>query len=52
MAFSNVNWGNVGAWAGIVLSAISSVGYFFAGDVRRGLYFFFAVCITTCIVWK
>ena len=50
--FHGINWGNIGAWAGIALSAVSAIGYAFAGDIRRALYFFFAVCITAVVIWR
>ena len=46
-----MNWGNVGAWAGAGLALFSSIGYGFAGDIRRTLYFFFAFAITVTIAW-
>jgi len=50
--FHGINWGVIGGWAGIGLSAASAIGYAFSGDVRRALYFFFACCITVCVVWR
>lgn len=47
-----VNWGTFGGWAGAVLAGVTSIGYFIAGDIRRGLYFLFACAITLTIVWK
>jgi hypothetical protein len=47
-----INWGDIGAWAGIALGVISAIGYAFAHDYRRALYFFFGVCITLCVVYK
>lgn len=47
-----MNWGNVGAWTGAVLSLVSAVGYFLAGDTRRALYFLFAFLITATVIWR
>jgi hypothetical protein len=47
-----MNWGQLGAWAGALLSLSSSIGYLFAGDIRRTLYFFFGFCITAVVAWK
>ena len=47
-----VNWGNVGAWAGITLGLISAIGYAFAHDYRRALYFTLGAAITMTVVWK
>jgi hypothetical protein len=47
-----MNLGQIGAYLGILLGLISSVGYAFAGDARRSLYFFLGACITLCVTWK
>ena len=49
---SSINWGEVGAWAGIVLGVISAIGYAVAQDYRRALYYTFGVCITLCVIWR
>jgi hypothetical protein len=46
-----VNWGQINAWAGIALSTGAAIGYAFARDWRNALYFFFAACITTTVIW-
>lgn len=48
---NGVNWGNVASWGGIVFGICSAIGYAFAQDWRRMLYFFFAFCITMTICW-
>jgi hypothetical protein len=47
-----MNWGAFFSWSGIALSALASIGYLFAGDVRRALYFACAAAITLTVVWK
>jgi type IV secretory pathway VirB2 component (pilin) len=47
-----VNWGNVAAYGGIAFGLATAIGYAFAHDWRRALYFFFGVCITLCVIWK
>ena len=47
-----MNWGQVIAWAGALLSLGASVGYFVAKDYRKALYFFFAFCITVTVIYK
>ncbi len=47
-----MNWGTIGGWAGAALCALSSIGYFAVGDIRRGLYFLFACAIALTIVWR
>lgn len=47
-----MNWGSVGGYAGAVLAAFSAIGYAFAGDTRRALYFSFACAITLTMVWR
>lgn len=51
-SLNGVNWGVVGGWAGAVLSLISAIGYAYAKDWRHALYFFFAFCITVCVIWR
>lgn len=46
-----MNYGKIIAWMGITLGAATSVGYGFAGDWRRCLYFFFGACITATVAW-
>ena len=48
---SGVNWGNVASWGGVLFSLASAIGYAFARDWRNALYFFFAACITTTVIW-
>ena len=48
----NLNWGEVAAWAGIVLSLASALGYAAVHDVRRALYYLFAAAITLTVVWR
>lgn len=43
--------GPAAAWCGIGLSVTSSIGYFWNGDIRRGLYYVFAALITAVVVW-
>jgi TPP-dependent pyruvate/acetoin dehydrogenase alpha subunit len=50
--FHGINWGTVGSWAGIGLGVISAVGYAFAHDYRRALYFTFGVAITLTVIWR
>jgi hypothetical protein len=52
MMLSGVNWGNVVAWAGAFLSLGSAIGYAFAKDYRRALYFAFAFAITITVIWR
>ncbi len=47
-----MNWGNVIAWAGALLSLGSAVGYAFAHNWQKALYFLFAFCITVTVIWK
>lgn len=47
----SVNLGEVGAWAGIALGVVSAIGYAFAHDYRRALYFSFGVAITLTVIW-
>ena len=46
-----MNWGQIGGWAGALFALGTSVGYAYARDYRRALYFFFAFCITCCVIW-
>lgn len=46
-----MNWGQIGGWAGALFALGTSVGYAYARDYRRALYFFFAFCITLTVVW-
>lgn len=48
----DVNWGVLSSWAGAWLSLASAIGYFFAKDYRRALYFAFAFGITVVVIWK
>lgn len=47
-----MNWGQVIAWAGALLSLGSAVGYFVAKDYRKSMYFLFALCITVTVIYK
>jgi hypothetical protein len=47
-----INWGQVIAWAGALLSLGAAIGYAVAKDWRHALYFFFAFCITVCVIWR
>jgi len=47
-----VNWGQISGWAGALLSLASAIGYAYAHDWRRALYFFFAFCITATVVYQ
>ena len=47
-----MNWGDIGAWSGVVLCVLSCIGYAFAHDTRRALYYFFAAAITITVIWK
>ena len=47
-----MNWGAIFAWAGIALSLGASIGYAFAHDWRRSLYYLFAALVTITVVWK
>jgi len=52
MQIHNLNWGQIIAWAGILLSIGAAIGYAFARDWRHFLYFTFAAAITICVVWR
>lgn len=47
-----INYGEVGGWAGALLALASAIGYAFAHDMRRSLYYFFAFCIGVVVVWR
>jgi hypothetical protein len=47
-----MNLGTVAGWGGAGFSALTSIGYFIAGDIRRGLYFAFAFAITLTVIWR
>lgn len=49
MNLHTLNYGKILAYAGVVLSAAASIGYFCAGDYRRCAYYFFAACITVTV---
>lgn len=46
-----MNWGDRIALVGILFGVATAVGYFFAGDWRRGLYFILGAAITTVATW-
>ena len=49
---SHINWGRALAIVNIVMSVAISIGYLFAGDLKRAAYWFFASCITaTVTLW-
>ena len=48
---NQMNWGTLGGYAGAFTSAVSSIGYFAIGDIRRGLYFLCCTAITLVVIW-
>ena len=48
----HANWGDISAWAGALLSLSSAIGYAFAHDWRKALYFGFAFAITVTVIWR
>jgi hypothetical protein len=52
MSLHGYNWGIIIAWAGIILSVGSAIGYACVKDWRHALYFAFAAGITTCVIAK
>jgi hypothetical protein len=48
----NLNWGQIVAVLGILLSVGVAIGYAVAKDWRHALYFAFAAAITICVIWK
>lgn len=46
-----MNWGTLGGYAGAFTAAVSSIGYFAIGDIRRGLYFLCCTAITLVVIW-
>lgn len=46
-----MNWGTIGGYAGAATALASAVGYAYAGDIRRFLYFLFAFFITMTVIW-
>lgn len=52
MNLYGLNWGQIFAWTGALLSLGSAVGYALAHDYRKALYFLFAFAITVCVIWK
>lgn len=46
------NWGEIGGWAGAILALASAVGYAFAHDLRRALYYLFAFGIGVVVIWR
>lgn len=46
-----MNWGKAIANASILLGAGASVGYIFAGDWRKSLYFLLGSAITATVVY-
>lgn len=47
-----LNWGQIVAWSGVILSVGAAIGYAFAKDIRHALYFGFAAAITICVIWR
>lgn len=47
-----MNYGTIGAWLGIALGVISAIGYAFAHDWRRSIYFLLGAAISTTVAWK
>lgn len=45
------NWGKVLAWSGVIQSAGAAIGFAYAKDPRRALYFLFAAAITATQAW-
>jgi len=45
-----IDYGKLFGLTMTVLCFADSFAYFLAGDIRRGLYFFFAGCINTTVV--
>ena len=45
-----MNWGLIFAWTQIGLSLLASLGFFIAGDARRGFYYLFAAGIGVCVI--
>ena len=52
MTLPHLNWGQIIAWAGALLSLGAAIGYAFAKDWRHALYFLFAGCITIVVIYK
>jgi hypothetical protein len=52
MNLRGLNGGELVAWAGVLFSLGSAVGYAIAKDVRHALYFTFAAAITVCVIWR
>jgi hypothetical protein len=46
-----MNWGKILAYTQVVLSVGASIGYFKAGNIRMGLYWFFAAGITSSVTF-
>lgn len=44
--------GPILAWCMALMSAGASIGYFYAGDIRRALYWLFALGITAVVTWE
>jgi hypothetical protein len=49
---SGVNWGNVASWGGVMFGLASAIGYAFAQDWRRAIYFALAAAITVTVIWR
>lgn len=45
------NWGLIIGWFGVVQCIACSVGFAFARDWRRALYYLFACAITLTVIW-
>ncbi len=46
-----MNWGTVIGWAGFGQCLAAAIGYGFARDLRRVLYYVFAAAITAVVIW-
>lgn len=46
-----MNWGKTLAEVNIVLNSGVAIGYVFAGDMRRALYWLFAAAITATVTF-
>jgi hypothetical protein len=48
---SQWNWGTIIGWAGAVQCLAAAIGYGFAKDTRRMLYYVCAGLITVVVIW-
>jgi hypothetical protein len=46
-----MNWGAVIGWTGVAQCIAACIGYAFAHDMRRALYYLFAAAITVTVIW-